>query len=309
MNRKLVLGLAASIPVAIGCASAPDSYPALEQAQAKVQMVDRDPLAEQIAGAELRQARQQLDRAQTLINEGAELDQIRHHAYLANRHAEIIEMRVAEQKAQSAIEESEAERTRVLLQAREQDAQRAEQRAAERAREAERAMTEAEQAMALAEQREREAEEQRQRAMELEAEIEELQAEQTERGLVLTLGDVLFDTNEAELKPGATPTVSRLAEFLDTESERNLLIEGHTDSRGEDSYNQDLSEQRAQAVREALVDQGIAASRINAKGMGERYPVATNDTAAGRQQNRRVEIVLSDTNGEFTEEAERSAST
>lgn len=135
------------------------------------------------------------------------------------------------------------------------------------------------------------------RSRELEQLKEELAARETERGLMLTLGDVLFDTDSATLKPGAWLTVRKLAVFLKDNPQRRLSIEGHTDSRGSDAYNQRLSESRAESVRTALIREGIAPQRLIATGYGEDYPVASNNTAAGRQQNRRVEIVISNERG------------
>lgn len=139
-----------------------------------------------------------------------------------------------------------------------------------------------------------ELEAERARAEELERELAELQAEETERGYVMTLGDILFDVDRAELKPGGLREVERLADFLQEFPERAVVVEGHTDSTGEDAYNLLLSEQRAQSVQDALIARGIDPSRVAAGGYGERYPVATNDTTAGRQQNRRVEVVILD---------------
>jgi OOP family OmpA-OmpF porin len=130
------------------------------------------------------------------------------------------------------------------------------------------------------------------RAQELEQELAELKAKRTDRGFVITLGDVLFEYNQARLKPGAQQNLYRLISFLKQHPEQNVLIEGHTDSSGSESYNLGLSQRRAQAVRDFLVMNGIGPERINARGYGEAYPVASNDTTAGRQQNRRVEIVF-----------------
>ena len=129
--------------------------------------------------------------------------------------------------------------------------------------------------------------------LDLADELKELQAKQTERGIVLTLGDVLFDSGQASLKPGAASTIDRLSNFLASQPDRSLIIEGHTDSMGSDSFNQQLSESRAESVKAALVAKGIPSERIVAVGKGEAAPVAGNDTSAGRQQNRRVEIVIS----------------
>lgn len=122
----------------------------------------------------------------------------------------------------------------------------------------------------------------------------ELNAKQTDRGLTISLGDVLFDTNKAKLKSGGAREVGKLAKFLQENPQRNVSIEGFTDSRGSDEHNQVLSEQRADAVKSELIAAGIASQRINSRGYGEAYPVADNNTSAGQQLNRRVEVVISD---------------
>lgn len=130
------------------------------------------------------------------------------------------------------------------------------------------------------------------------AEIEELkalQAKNTDRGMVLTLGDVLFDTGESSLKQGARNNIERVAEFLQKYPERTLLIEGHTDNTGDEDFNYNLSVERADSVRAALTAKGINRSRIEATGFGEEVPVASNDNSAGRQQNRRVDLIFKDT--------------
>lgn len=142
-------------------------------------------------------------------------------------------------------------------------------------------------------------------AQELSQELAELKAKKTDRGMVLTLGDVLFNTDKAQLKPGAQSTVDRLAVFMRENPQRQILIEGHTDSRGSDEYNQVLSRDRAEAVEAALLRQNIASNRMQIRGLGERFPVASNNTAAGQQQNRRVEIVISNADGGFPVAARR----
>ncbi|HDZ38689.1 MAG TPA: OmpA family protein, partial [Marinobacter sp.] len=127
--------------------------------------------------------------------------------------------------------------------------------------------------------------------------MEELKAERTDRGMVLTLGDVLFDLNKADLKSSGEQTTARLAQFMREYEDRRVRVEGYTDSTGDATYNQRLSERRAQSVRDALVSQGVERRRVETKGYGEQYPVASNDSSAGRQQNRRVEIVISDKDG------------
>ena len=135
------------------------------------------------------------------------------------------------------------------------------------------------------------------RSRQLEAQLQELQAKKTDRGMVITLGDVLFDTNQAQLKSGGVRSIQKLADFFNEYPQRKVLIEGFTDSTGSDGRNQELSVRRVESVRTALLGMGIGADRISSRGYGESYPVAGNDTAAGRQLNRRVEMVVSDESG------------
>jgi outer membrane protein OmpA-like peptidoglycan-associated protein len=123
-------------------------------------------------------------------------------------------------------------------------------------------------------------------------ELASLKAKQTERGIVLTIGDVLFATGKADLSPDADKSVAKLAEFLKKNPNRNVLIEGHTDSVGKDDYNLALSRKRADSVKDKLVEDGIEAGRITAVGYGKTFPVASNDTKAGKAQNRRVDVVI-----------------
>jgi outer membrane protein OmpA-like peptidoglycan-associated protein len=134
----------------------------------------------------------------------------------------------------------------------------------------------------------------------LEQELKDLQMKKTDRGLVLTLGDVLFDTGKATLKPGAYATVDRLANALKEDSSRKVLIEGHTDSTGSPEFNQMLSQNRAQSVQAALMERGVPGNQTSVVGKGQGSPIASNSTAAGRQQNRRVEMI-------FTEDRTRVA--
>jgi outer membrane protein OmpA-like peptidoglycan-associated protein len=132
----------------------------------------------------------------------------------------------------------------------------------------------------------------------LQAQVAELQARETERGWILTLGsDLLFDVGQAKLKPGGRRAITGLARFMRKYPERRIVIEGFTDSTGSPEANRRLSERRAEAVRAALVRSGIAPNRIVARGLGSEYPVASNDDRAGRSLNRRVEILLGEIEG------------
>lgn len=125
-----------------------------------------------------------------------------------------------------------------------------------------------------------------------EAELAKLKARKTKRGVVITLSDVLFEFGKAELRPGAIHELGRVVAFLQENTDRNLAIEGHTDSVGPDAFNHMLSQRRAQSVKQLFVRHGIERSRITARGYGEGYPVASNASASGRQQNRRVDLVI-----------------
>jgi len=131
----------------------------------------------------------------------------------------------------------------------------------------------------------------------LESQLADLAAKKTDRGMVITLGDVLFGSDKSSLTAGGLRSAQKLAEVLQQNPTRNVLVEGFTDSTGADPYNQQLSERRGQTVRDALLQMGVGSERISVRGYGESYPVASNDTAANRQLNRRVEIVLSDESG------------
>ncbi len=135
------------------------------------------------------------------------------------------------------------------------------------------------------------------RVRQLETQLKDIEGKQTERGLLVTLGDVLFAFNKAELTPQAAPRLDKLAAFLKQFPQRKLLVEGYTDAVGSDAYNMELSERRAESIREALVARGIDITRIVTKGYGKAYPVADNASVDGRAMNRRVEVVIADENG------------
>jgi outer membrane protein OmpA-like peptidoglycan-associated protein len=132
------------------------------------------------------------------------------------------------------------------------------------------------------------------------AQIKQLQdslnAKQTDRGTVVTFGDVLFATDRADLKSSGLVNINKLAQFLSENPDRKVIVEGYTDSTGSASHNQSLSERRAGSVRMALVKMGVDPARIVAQGYGKEYPVAENDSTSGRAMNRRVEVTISNDN-------------
>lgn len=202
----------------------------------------------------------------------------------------------------------EAERVRIMSQATAEDAQRAreealeaQQREAASVREAEQAMEEAQQARALAassatqaELARREADLALEQADTLRRQLENLQLRQTESGVVVTLGDVLFESGETQLREDAMASLVEVVDLLQSEPDKMIRIEGHTDSVGDAETNLEISALRATAVLNALVSLGVEESRFTAAGMGEDFPIASNDTEEGRQQNRRVDVILLD---------------
>lgn len=263
--RAIVVTAALFATFLSACSSTPESLPELEAARALLPQVEASPRSG-VAATNIAEARKALDRANRLADDGAATQDISSEALVALRNAEIANEKIAIANAKDEIEKGTQQRQQILLEAREREA------AAERAR-----------------------------SQRMEQQLGEMQAKQTERGLLLTLGDVLFDTGKATLKPGAYETIARLADVLKEDSNRKVVIEGHTDSVGSEEMNMTLSARRAQAVQSALIERGASPTQIKTEGRGETTPVASNDTASGRQQNRRVEMF-------FTQEPKRVAS-
>lgn len=278
MKQILTLSFSSATAVLLAaCASTPETIDELVTARSVVAQVEASPRAG-VAATSISDARNALERANELAEEGGSLEDIKYHANVAATNAQIANEKIVTAQAREEIDKAEAERQAVLLEARERQAQRH----AERARSA---TERAESATARAESLE-------QRAGELREQLADLKAKETDRGFVVTLGDVLFATDEATLKPGAYSTIDRLANLLKESADRKILIEGHTDSVGTAEYNQQLSEQRAAAVQAALLERGVAATQIRTVGRGESTPIASNNNPGGRQQNRRVEVVF-----------------
>ncbi len=270
MGRPIVhaAGLVALGAALAACAATP---PAVERARSSVSAMHQDPLVTQHAPVAAARADEALARVDAAAQGAANEAELNHLAYLVDRRVQIAEEQAAASDAQARIDTLASDRDQILLDAERWQAARAEARA--------------DSALAAARAA-------RDRNAALSAQLADLQGKQTERGLVLTLGDILFEVDGAALQPGGQEQVRRIAEAVKAGGNDRILVEGHTDNRGTEAYNRDLSQRRAAAVRDALVQDGVAPDLITVRGRGEDYPVATNDTAAGRQQNRRVELVI-----------------
>jgi outer membrane protein OmpA-like peptidoglycan-associated protein len=280
MKKLLIVGAVTAALAA--CAAAPQRSEQVEQARTEIQTLSQDPLAQQAAGSDLDAARKSLQQAEMALQQKQSPAVVGHYAYLAKRHAEAGEARASEAHSRQEVARGQDERNQIVMQTRNREASNA-QASAEAARNQAAA---AQAQLASAQQQ-----------------LADMQAKQTDRGVVVTLGDVLFDTGQSTLKPGAMSAINRLATFLSQNSNTKVLIEGHTDSVGSDDYNIGLSERRARAVATELESRGVPDSQIQTLGRGKDMPVATNGTPEGRQQNRRVEIVFSDASGRFAQGA------
>lgn len=244
LNRTLTVALA--LAALAGCASTPDSTPALDSAQAAYARAKENPQVLRFAAKDLEKAEATLARAAAADG----LEDVNSLAYVAAAEVELAEARARRGIAEARIDELAKVKNEIQLQVR--DAELADSR----------------------------------------TQLAALKAKETARGTVITLGNVLFATGRSELLAGAMQTVDRLADYLKDNAVKTVLIEGHTDSTGSDATNLRLSQERADAVRMALLSRGIEPGRIVATGLGSSQPVATNDTPEGRQQNRRVEIII-----------------
>jgi outer membrane protein OmpA-like peptidoglycan-associated protein len=288
MNTKFITGVGIALAIA-GCASAPKSNEALESARTIVQAAEADPSAAKYAAVDLHTAKSDLAMADAAFLRRDE-PSIAQPAYMAAQNARLAQLRGAAKADDARVAAGQAERDSIVLAARTNQvdsANRAAVAANRAANVANRATDEANNARDQATEN----------AVRLQAEVDALKAKPTDRGLVLTLGDVLFETGSSTLSPGAGRNMDRLVQFLTDHPERLVQIDGFTDSVGTDSFNQDLSQHRADAVRYQLVSRGISSTRIGTQGYGKAYPVAGNTESSGRQLNRRVEVVIGADNG------------
>jgi outer membrane protein OmpA-like peptidoglycan-associated protein len=267
MNTKLLAAMAAAMSFA-GCASTPTTNPALENARTAVRSAEADPNVGKYAALDLQAAKNELQEAESAAMKHDDAD-INQPAYLAAQTARLAQLKASAKADDARVAAGQTERDRIQLSAR---------------------TAEVDSAKLARDQATR-------KANALQSEVDALNAKPTDRGLVLTLGDVLFDTGKAGLNPGASRNLDQLVQFLTEHEDRRVEIDGYTDSVGADSFNLDLSQRRADTVKAVLVSRGIDSSRIVSRGYGKEFEVASNTEASGRQLNRRVEIVIGGENG------------
>jgi outer membrane protein OmpA-like peptidoglycan-associated protein len=275
------------LAMAVGCSSTmPPRDAAVENARRDFLVIAQEPYIQQYAPIAYANAKKSMDETERLWREGASEKELEHQAYLARKKVAIAREEAGLNRSEQQVVQAEGRRKDVLLQAREQELQSTRRRAETAEEQAELMRLDAEQARG-------DTERMQSQAGQLSQQLSDLEARQTERGLVITLNNILFDSNQAELKPGADNSLDRIARVLQDHPEHSLMVEGFTDSMGDEKHNAELSRLRAEAVKNALVQRGVSADRVDSRGYGERFPIATNDTSTGRQLNRRVEIIVS----------------
>ena len=315
--------------VLVGCASVPRQDAELEVARSAVAAAHDDLRVTGDARNELAKADAALSATNALLAAGKPLAEVEFQAYLADRYARTAQAHGRLLASERQIAELGNRRNAVLLAARDNDVRHANSVAADRTQDALKARASADASAMVADLRTREADDARSdaatsaaiaadktveasdaradatmsaadtaaanaRSERLEAQLTDLQGRHTDRGVVVTLGDVLFASGHSELQQGSERSIGRLTAFLADHPSRTIRIEGFTDSIGGNDYNQRLSERRATAVSAALTHGGVDPARIQTEGYGNAYAVAGNDTVIGRQQNRRVEVIISD---------------
>ena len=273
-SQFVAVGLVTGVLVA--CAPTPVVPEGAVQARAELTRLQSDARLAPLAQEALNEAEAAVQLAE---QKDEEPELAAHRVYVAQRKVALAQAVAEARYAEQERTELTAQLDRARLEARE--------------REAAAARSDADMARSDADAARMEADAARMQASALQAEMDAMNARSTDRGLVLTLGDVLFETGKADLKAGAVSDLDQLATFLSKHPDRKVVIEGHTDNVGSEDYNLGLSQRRADSVRAYLMRQGVDLSRVTTQGMGESVPVAPNETAGGRQQNRRVEIIVS----------------
>jgi outer membrane protein OmpA-like peptidoglycan-associated protein len=305
MKQLRTLSLSAlTLAVLAACSSVPAHNARLDEASNDYRVAQGDPQTSTLAPLELKQAGEAIEEANEAWARNSDPARVDHLAYLAKQRVALANEAGRRKAAETAVARASADRDQLLLAARTREADSAQSsaRAAQRdardsQRESDAARRDAEIAQRQSAASQLQASDADQRSRGLEVQLAALNAKKTERGLVVTISEVLFDTDRAQIKPGARRSIDKLGAFLKEHPQRTALVEGYTDSTGSDSHNQELSSRRADAVRAALVELGVQSDRVSSHGYGEAFPVAGNDDAGGRQLNRRVEIIVSEDGG------------
>jgi outer membrane protein OmpA-like peptidoglycan-associated protein len=286
------------------CSSMPTNTSLLEQTRSDYIVAQTNPNVATYAPLEMQQATDAMGKANAAADHHQSSEQVDQLAYLAKQKIaltlEVAKKKVAEAQASTTVQQRDQMRLeqRTIEANREKfNADQAKVAAILAQNDAAEAQRKAQLAQSDAAESQRKTQEAQERTALLEAQLADLSAKKTERGMVITLGDVLFGTDQSSLNPNGVRTGQKLADVLRKNPERTVLIEGFTDNTGPRAHNQDLSERRANAVRAALNEMGVSSDRIAVRGYADAYPVASNNNAQDRQLNRRVEIVLSDANG------------
>lgn len=305
MTKRLLTILAVAATLA-ACSSVPERNSDLDRARGRLNEAQRNTQTVTLAPEELKQAGTSMEQAQRAFDAAQPKPTVDHLAYLTSQRVVIANETATSRASQAVTESASAERDKLRLSMRTAEADRAkaqlamsEQNSAlksaalvqaDAAAQQDQARIAASNARVEASNARVEASNARARALEMQ--LNELNAKKTERGYIVTLGDVLFDTGRDRLKPAAAANLGRLAEAFKRDSTLKATIEGYTDSTGSAALNEDLSDRRARAVVSELLSRGVLAEQLSQRGFGAANPVASNDTAAGRQMNRRVEVVF-----------------
>jgi outer membrane protein OmpA-like peptidoglycan-associated protein len=300
MKKALIAPSLLIIAALLGaCSSTPTTTSLLEQTRSDYRVAQSNPKVATYAAGEMTQAGQALAQANHAADKKESAKEVDRLAYLAKQQIAVTQEVAKQKSAEADVVDSSKARDQIRLDQRTNEANQAKLDAQIAQRDAEQAKQEALIAQSDAVQAQRETQDAQIRNANLEAQLAELAAIKTERGIVITFGDVLFATDQARLNPEGLRTAQKLADVLQQNPQRAVLIEGFTDSTGSAAHNQELSERRAGAVQNALQDMGVARDRVAMRGYGEAYPVASNDTGPDRRLNRRVEIVLSTEGGKI----------
>jgi outer membrane protein OmpA-like peptidoglycan-associated protein len=293
MSRSLI-ATAVAVALAAGCASTPDKPLGSEAVRAKLTALQNDPALAAQAPVATKQAEAAVTQAEIIQ---PDLALAAHRVYIADRKVDTARAQAETGAAEELRDALNQQSEKARLDSRTREADRAKSDAMTARAESEEQRVATTQARSEADAAQVAADASQQQAADLQRRLELLQAKPTDRGLVLTLGDTLFATGKSELQAGASANLNRLGDFLAEYPDRTASIEGFTDSMGSEDSNQALSERRADAVKRYLVGHGVQSGRLTSSGRGESAPVADNASVAGRQQNRRVEVLISEAAG------------